>query len=819
MADKYFYDAFISYRHTDLDKFVAENLHKQMEAFRLPRHAAAKHSGKDRIRRVFRDKDELPLTNNLEDPIIKALHNSEYLIVICSPRLKESLWCKKEIDTFINVHGREKVFAVLIEGEPEESFPDALLYVEETVENPDGTVETVKKSMEPLAADVRGKNKRDMLKAMRTEILRLLAPMFSVSFDDLRQRHRERRMKRILAATALGALVCFLFGTVSTAMALRIQMQKEQLRAQSAEIQVQSEEIQKQSAEIQSQNSRLLEYQALNLAEESARKLAEGDRLGALETAYQALTEYEGIPMPYTAEAQLALTESLCVYDSGKSIKAMYQMETDGVIESMLCSSDKKTMVTYDYSGCITIWDIKTGDKIDKIYQNASSNGVVFLDNDRIAFIDRAVKIYSISEKAVTDTLDVKGPGQIYADYQGRYLLVKTWTGFCLYDAVSLEELFVYEPASEETKLGGFMFCRDGDFFIFLETPERGKEKLCFFDIASNTVTGSIQVPNYIINDVEYKDGTAYVLLNYRGEDLWDFKTLMLACNPETLEVKWKQVFEDCSASCLYRSYAKESDKLLLAATNELRIINEENGTEYVRFPLGSSVTGGASMGDKDRYIIFTRDGKYHYIDVESKMDYLMDYRFLCHSQNVKEIQIADGNFLILPLQDNKVTCYRYSQGGDLKENSDEFSIPETEVLSYSEAETYAKENGLPRIDLISYLFFDADESLAFVFYRDNTLDIYDTSDMSLKKSLSGFEEAITRYLGMDASGNLYLKGIGHGYMLNPDLELIGVIESLAAVEEGSSRLYIQPDGNSQYVVPIYTLEELLAKAEAIVIR
>lgn len=812
MTDKYFYDAFISYRHTDLDKFVAENLHKQMEAFRLPRHAAAKHSGKDRLRRVFRDKDELPLTNNLEDPIIKALHNSEYLIVICSPRLKESLWCKKEIDTFINVHGREKVFAVLIEGEPEESFPDALLYVEETVENPDGTVETVKKSMEPLAADVRGKNKRDMLKAMRTEILRLLAPMFSVSFDDLRQRHRERRMKRILAATALGALVCFLFGTVSTAMALRIQMQKEQLRAQSAEIQV-------QSAEIQLQNNRLLEYQALNLAEESARRLAEGDRIGALETAYQALTEYEGIPMPYTAEAQLALTESLYVYDSGKNVKAMYQMETAGVINYMLCSPDGKTMITYDDSGCITIWDIGTGNIIDKIYQNVSSDCVAFLDNNRIAFTDGAVNIYSISEKAVTDTLDIKGPGPIYADYQGKYLLVRTWTGFCFYDAVSLEVLFVYEPEKEGTQLSGFMFCRDGDFFLFLEAPESGREKLCFFDIASNTVTGSIHVPNYIINDVEYKDGTAYVLLNYIGEDLWDLETLMLACNPETLEVKWRHVFEDCFGSCLYRSYAEESDKLLLVAASEIRLINEENGAEYARFPLGSSVVGGTSVGDKDRYIIFTRDGKYHYIDVENKMDYLMDYRFLCHSQNVKEFQSAEGAFLILPLQDNKVTCYRYSQGGDLKENNDELFIPETDSIFYSEAKEYAQENGLPRTDLISYIFFDADKRLVFAFYKDNTLDIYDTSDMSLKKSLSGFKEEVTRYLGTDASGNLFLKGISNGYMLNPDLELIGVIENLAAVEEGGSRLYIQPDGNSQYVVPIYTLEELLAKAEAIVIR
>ena len=31
------YDAFISYRHTELDQFAAVTLHKELEAFRLPK--------------------------------------------------------------------------------------------------------------------------------------------------------------------------------------------------------------------------------------------------------------------------------------------------------------------------------------------------------------------------------------------------------------------------------------------------------------------------------------------------------------------------------------------------------------------------------------------------------------------------------------------------------------------------------------------------------------------------------------------------------------------------------------------------------------
>ena len=221
MNNNYMYDAFISYRHCDLDQFVAENLHKQMETFKLPKNLVKKNiASRTKIERVFRDKEELPLTNNLEDPIMQALIHSEYLIVVCSPRLRESAWCKKEIETFIQYHGREKVLVVLAEGEPRDSFPEELLYVEEPVYYEDGSVKITRKMIEPLAADVRGKNKKEVLRNLKSELLRLLAPMFSVTYDDLRQRQRERKMRRIITVSVVSAVVCLAIGIASTLAAL-----------------------------------------------------------------------------------------------------------------------------------------------------------------------------------------------------------------------------------------------------------------------------------------------------------------------------------------------------------------------------------------------------------------------------------------------------------------------------------------------------------------------------------------------------------------------------------------------------------------------
>ena len=96
------------------------------------------------------------MATNLADPIREALQNSEYLIVICSPRLPESMWCRKEIETFIEMHDREHVLAVLAEGEPAASFPEELLYREAEEKQPDGSILKVKIPVEPLASDVRG---------------------------------------------------------------------------------------------------------------------------------------------------------------------------------------------------------------------------------------------------------------------------------------------------------------------------------------------------------------------------------------------------------------------------------------------------------------------------------------------------------------------------------------------------------------------------------------------------------------------------------------------------------------------------------------
>ena len=118
------YNAFISYRHHPQDIKVAETIHRSLEHFKVPK--ALKKKLKYTKLRLFRDKEELPITSNLSDDITKALHNSDFLIVICSTHTKESMWVQREIETFLQTHDYSKVFTVLVDGEPYDTIPSVL---------------------------------------------------------------------------------------------------------------------------------------------------------------------------------------------------------------------------------------------------------------------------------------------------------------------------------------------------------------------------------------------------------------------------------------------------------------------------------------------------------------------------------------------------------------------------------------------------------------------------------------------------------------------------------------------------------------------
>jgi len=148
------YDAFISYRHVDRDRKCAKWLFEKLETYRTPKSLQRLGVPK-RLKKIFRDEDELPTSSDLNKDIYDALIKSRFLIVICSTETPKSLWVDKEIQIFRELGRDNRIIALLIESEPARSFPYSLFHIKKHLIRSDGSLIDVDEEKEPLAADIR----------------------------------------------------------------------------------------------------------------------------------------------------------------------------------------------------------------------------------------------------------------------------------------------------------------------------------------------------------------------------------------------------------------------------------------------------------------------------------------------------------------------------------------------------------------------------------------------------------------------------------------------------------------------------------------
>ncbi len=198
------YRAFISYSHRD--ESWARWLHRALEGYRIPRKLVGAQ-GIDgdipaRLRPVFRDRDDLSSAADLPGKVKEALANSEALIVVCSPAAASSRWVNEEIREFRRLGRSDRIFGVVVEGDPQATGADAC-FPPALMESEAGA------TVEPLAADARKWADGRLLAK-----LKLLSGILGIPLDSLRRRDLQRR-QRMWVATTIAAVALALIVTLA----------------------------------------------------------------------------------------------------------------------------------------------------------------------------------------------------------------------------------------------------------------------------------------------------------------------------------------------------------------------------------------------------------------------------------------------------------------------------------------------------------------------------------------------------------------------------------------------------------------------------
>ncbi len=213
------YKAFISYSHQD--KSWGAWLQRSLEAYRVPKRLVGTKGEfgpvEERLTPVFRDREDLSSASDLSSKVKEALAASAALIVICSPAAAGSTWVNEEIRYFRSLGREKRIFALIVDGEPQSMDPGRQCFPSALTTWLDGTPH------EPLAADARKWADGKLLAK-----LKLVSGILGIRLDDLRQRDLQRRRRnRILASTAVLAVLVvtstLVFTTVISQKAVRLQ--------------------------------------------------------------------------------------------------------------------------------------------------------------------------------------------------------------------------------------------------------------------------------------------------------------------------------------------------------------------------------------------------------------------------------------------------------------------------------------------------------------------------------------------------------------------------------------------------------------------
>lgn len=144
------------------------------------------------------------------------MDKSEYLIYLACPDTLDSSYCTDEIRHFKEQHqGKlDNIIVLLLEGKPEEVFPQELCY--EGCWEEDGVPDSSRKA-EVHWLDLRGEDTKETLEKLNESLLMVAAPLLHCELDELVQRDQQwKKRKRLIWGTICSAVSVVVLCTAYT---------------------------------------------------------------------------------------------------------------------------------------------------------------------------------------------------------------------------------------------------------------------------------------------------------------------------------------------------------------------------------------------------------------------------------------------------------------------------------------------------------------------------------------------------------------------------------------------------------------------------
>jgi len=220
------FKAFISYSHRDRD--WSAWIQRALEAYRVPRRLVGSEGEfgpvPRRLTPVFLDREELSSGSDLSAQVRECLDASESLIVVCSPAAAQSVWVNEEIRYFKSSGREDRIFALIVDGDPQSQNPDERCFPSALTTDTKGNI------LEPLAADARKWADGKLLAK-----LKIISGILGIRLDDLRRRDMQRR-NRLWMTSAGAAMAVALVMVVLTVMAITARNAAENRREHAEEL-------------------------------------------------------------------------------------------------------------------------------------------------------------------------------------------------------------------------------------------------------------------------------------------------------------------------------------------------------------------------------------------------------------------------------------------------------------------------------------------------------------------------------------------------------------------------------------------------------